>query len=204
MSRKRRTIHAFPKVCAHYIEVFLRACNIAGLIAEEEAFRKFPHCCAYCQLFPCKMSHSRPGTPHGSFDQIGVIQIAEEKVGQHGPFTLDEWALEICDIYPMNWSLSIPQAIERLNEEQGELVQALQKLERSQKSSQAILDLSEEAADVLSWTVVVAQSVRRALTEAAGNDELLSSVNRMVVEQYKAGCPRCKKFQCTRKGICAI
>ena len=204
MSRKRRTIGEFPTVVARYVEILLRACNVAGINAEEEAFNKFPHCCAYCQLIPCKMASARPGTPHEQFDQVAMRQIANNIRSQHGPFTLDTWALEVCDIYPMNWRLSLTQLIERLNEEQGEFVLALLKLERARKRKDALLLLSEETADVLSWTVVFAQAVRRGITEAVGNEDIMNVVNQIVVDKYKVGCPRCKKFHCVRKDQCAL
>ncbi|MBI5765180.1 MAG: DUF4062 domain-containing protein [Planctomycetes bacterium] len=205
MSRKRRTIGDFPTALSRYIEILLRTCTVAGLFAEREAINKFPACCAYCGLKPCKMATARPGSEHPPYDQIGMLQLARRLPAEYGPFTLDSWALEICDVYPMNWSLSLTQLIERLNEEQGEFVGALQKLERARTHrDSALLALSEEVADVLSWSVVFAQAVRRSITKAAGNEEIMNSVSQIVVDKYKVGCPRCTKFRCVRKGQCAL
>lgn len=137
--------------------------------------RKYPlGRCSYCQQLPCVCSEKRPD-PH-----IEAAACAEQL-----PWSLGQWSIHLDALYgPNNKQKGIENITSRLFRELGEMLSVQMTMSHLSLSLDAIEELfAFELADVLAWTIAVANFLERDLEGA-------------VLNRFGAGCWNCRQNPC--------
>lgn len=204
-SEKARRYEHFGPAFANYCEALFRLCNAIKLSVQAEAFNKFPNVCAYCHQFPCRQTLQRPLRDDGKYHRRQLLEIAQRarNEGKERPFSLDGWGCFICEIYPRNWDMDVPLLVERLHEEQSELIKSV-RVHARKRSVARFGDVAEEVADVLSWLTVYGARIISLIRRFSPPSMPEPTLGHFVHEQYAFGCPRCGYRTCSMKDDCRL
>jgi NTP pyrophosphatase (non-canonical NTP hydrolase) len=156
--------------------IFCVAEHFWHLPLPECLIRKYPAThCSYCQQMPCTCPERRPD-----------YQLAPEVAPQQLRWSLSKWTHHFNALYgDRNRQRGIDNLMGRLYREAGELASVQMRLTETGPSLEAIEEaVALELADVLAWTIAVANYLNRDLEQA-------------VLSRFRAGCPTCKKMPCT-------
>lgn len=175
-------------------------CNNYNLDFVQVMIGRFPKCCPYCQLSPCRCEEQErmafiPGTSVPMAPAAARIEFSY-KIGAHSrrDYSFDKIIAILRDIYPANRVLlskgHTSDIVDKLLEEGGELKVAYAQYELANVLNYArfadfILGIAEEVADLSAWHFSCWDISRQNI-----------SFDDRINEIFRLGCNTCKSTPC--------